>query len=533
MNKLQAISIFSHQSGRGPYLAYFLGAVVPLFALGVVIERYVLSPFPPDPNSTLNLGGLGMVLLFVGIGTLSLMCFLLLRQLVQRSIEENRVLACYDSLTGLPNRRRYREQLEDALSRAHREGKWVATCFIDLDGFKRINDTLGHRSGDQLLTEVAARLVGVVRSGDSLARSAPEDADVSVSRFGGDEFTLLLSGISAAEDAGRVARRILTALREPIEVDRRELITTASIGIAIYPMDGEDAETLLKNADTAMYWAKSRGRNNYQFYSKFMNEDADRKLGLENRLHRALREGEFSLHYQPFWDPRSGETTAAEALLRWNDPIYGPVRPDDFIPVAEDAGLIVPIGAWVLKAACRQARDWQEAGYRPIRITVNVSGHQIRQAAFVDLVAQTLRDTGLSPAYLELEITESTIMQEDEETDAAFRALHDLGVGIALDDFGTGYSSLSYLRRFQISRVKIDRSFVAQIPDNSEDMAVTAAIVAMAHHLLLPVVGEGVETERQAQSLTELGCDELQGYLFGAAVCAEDFVQFLSVDKPD
>jgi len=533
LDEKRTISLFSHPADRATYVAYFLGAVVPLFALGVVIERYVLSPFLPITDSPLDLGQGGTIGIFIAISTLSLMCFLLLRRLVQRSIEENRALALYDSLTGLPNRRRYREQLEKALCRAARSKELVATCFIDLDEFKRVNDTLGHRSGDDLLTQVAERLVGVVRAGDSVAHTSPADSEVAVSRFGGDEFTLMLTGISCAEDAGRVARRIMAALRAPITIDRREILATASIGIAIYPMDGEDVETLLKNADTAMYWAKNRGRNHHQFYSKFMNEDADRKLDLENRLHRALREGEFNLHYQPFRNTKTGETTGAEVLLRWKDPEKGFIPPSEFVPVAEDAGLIIPIGAWVLEAACRQARAWQDDGYRPLRIAVNVSGHQIRQSNFVEMVAETLRGAGLSPDHLELEITESTIMQDDPETDAAFRALHELGVGLALDDFGTGYSSLSYLRRFRITRVKIDHSFVSQIPENAEDMAVTAAIVAMAHNLLLPVVGEGVETIEQAQSLSELGCDELQGYLFSPAVSAQDFERFLTREKAD
>jgi EAL domain-containing protein (putative c-di-GMP-specific phosphodiesterase class I) len=316
-------------------------------------------------------------------------------------------------------------------------------------------------------------------------------------------------------------------------VDHHEIFVTASIGIAVAPSDGEDVETLLKNADTAMYAAKDRGRDSFQFYSKSMNQAAERKLDIERCLRRALEDDALSLHYQPLLEAVSGATRGAEALLRWDDPELGPVSPSEFVPVAEDTGLIVPIGTWVLRNACAQAQAWQTAGYRPIRMSVNVSGHQLRQPTFVGTVEQTLRDSRLSRAYLELEITESTIMQDDEATAAAFRELDELGVGLVLDDFGTGYSSLSYLRRFAIGRVKIDRSFVAEIPGNSEDMAFTAAIVAMAHNLLLTVVAEGVETLEQVQSLRELGCGELQGYLFSVPVPAGEFVRFLEREKCD
>jgi predicted signal transduction protein with EAL and GGDEF domain len=379
---------------------------------------------------------------------------------------------------------------------------------------------------------VADRLAGSVRLSDSIARSGSDEAQAAVSRLGGDEFTFLLTGIADARDAGRVARRVLNALREPITINHLEIHVTASIGIAVFPADGDDVETLLHNADTAMYAAKDRGRNNFQFFSNSMNQATERRLELERCLRRAIEQDDLSLHYQPVRESVGGETSGAEALLRWDDPELGPVAPDEFISVAEDAGLILPIGEWVLRSACQQAQAWQAAGYRPIRMAVNVSGHQLRQPGFADTVSQILRDTGLSSAHLEFEITETTIMQKDEVTDGAFRALNDLGVGLALDDFGTGYSSLSYLRRFPIDRVKIDRSFVAGIPTDADDMAITAATVAMAHNLLLKVVAEGVETEEQAESLRELGCEELQGYLFSPAVPADEFVPFLERDKP-
>ena len=535
MSLRNTLSLFGHTADRGTNVAYFLGAVVPLFVLGIVIERYVLAPFQPGDPDAFGLNRTAALALFVSISSLSLACFVVLRRLVRRTIDENRSLALYDSLTGLPNRRKYHERLDKAVSRADTTGELVANCFIDLDGFKRVNDSMGHRAGDQLLREVALRILGVVRPGDWVTRPSIDraDGDVPVSRLGGDEFTLILTGMGVDQDAGRVARRVLEVLRKPFTLDGQEIQVTASIGIAIYPTDASDVDGLLRNADTAMYSAKEQGRNRYQYYSSSMNEEAERKLALERRLRRAIADEEFTLCFQPIRETKTGETRAAEALIRWQDPEFGLIAPDDFIPVAEDTGLIVAIGSWVLRAACEQSRRWQEEGFRRVRIAVNVSGHQIRQQDFVEKVATALAETGLSPEDLEIEITESTIMQQDEETDRAFAELHELGVSVALDDFGTGYSSLSYLRRFSIDRLKIDRSFVAGIPNNAEDMALTAAIVAMAHQLLLPVVGEGVETLEQAQSLSEIGCDELQGYLFSRPVPASEFEAFLTREKVD
>jgi diguanylate cyclase (GGDEF)-like protein len=530
-----AYSIFFHPQDRGVFVSYFLGAVVPLIALGFVVEQNMLSPIaPPIDRDLATLRDAGILVLFTAISFLSLGSFLMLRHLVRESIETNRALGQYDSLTGLLNWWRFKERLEQDLIRAQRQGGFVATCFLDLDRFKRINDTLGHSRGDRLLCEVAARLVSVVRRTDAVARVDSEAAaQTAVSRLGGDEFTFLVPGISDAQDAGRVARRALRAICEPFRLDGQEIFVTACIGMAVSPLDGEDAETLLKNAGAAMYVAKSRGCDGFQFYSKSMNQAAERKLEVERRLRRAFEHDSLSLHYQPMVDAVSGATLGAEALLRWDDPDLGSVSPSEFVPIAEDTGLIVPIGEWVLRTACAQAKAWQAAGFRPIRISVNVSGHQLRQPTFVERVEQTLHATGLSPAYLELEITESTIMREDEVSAAAFRSLDELAVGLVLDDFGTGYSSLSHLRRFPIGRVKIDRSFVAEIPRSSEDMAVAAAIVAMAHTLLLTVVAEGVENLEQARSLRELGCEELQGYLFSAAVPAGGFERFLEREKPD
>jgi diguanylate cyclase (GGDEF)-like protein len=535
MKRRSSLSLFSHTAERGTYVAYFLGAIVPLFVLGIVIERFVLAPFHPGKDGALNLGGHGTLALFVSIAMLSLACFLFLRRLVRKTLEESRRLALYDPLTGLPNRRRYHERLEKAIARAESTGELVANCFIDLDKFKRINDSFGHRAGDQLLMQVARRILSVVRPSDWVGRNIVDESEgeVPVSRLGGDEFTVILTGMSVDQDVDRVARRVLKVLSEPYSLDGIDVRVTASIGIAIYPNDGRDVDRLLRNADTAMYSAKNQGRNTFQFYSSSMNEESERKIEIERRLRRAIANDEFTLLFQPVRETKSGQTRAAEALIRWQDPELGLIPPDDFIPVAEDTGLILAIGSWVLRAACEQARRWQTEGFQSIRIAINVSGHQIRETNFVEEVEATLRETGLSPQDLELEITESTIMQEDEATDRAFVDLDALGVTIALDDFGTGYSSLSYLRRFPIHRLKIDRSFVARIPDDAEDMAVTAAIVAMAHQLLLPVVGEGVETIEQAQSLTEIGCDELQGYLFSKPLPPAEFERFLTREKQD
>jgi diguanylate cyclase (GGDEF)-like protein len=478
---------------------------------------------PLDPNHLLGL--------FISIAGLSLACFLLLRRLVRHSIEENRQLAQFDTLTGLPNRRLFKDRAEQALEHAKRDGTLFATCFLDLDAFKRVNDTLGHSAGDELLAEVANRLTHLIRRTDSITRADENNATIGVARLGGDEFTLLLTGITNALDADRITRRVLEALRAPFLVGDHQLFLTVSIGTAIYPFDGDDIETLLKNADTAMYHAKEQGRNNCKFFSSTMNDVSKRKLDLEERLRGALVENALSVHYQPVREAESGRVVAAEALIRWHDPEIGWISPEEFIPVAEDSGLIDHVGDWVLETVCKQSRSWREAGFEPIRIAVNVSGHQVRKSGFVDKVRTTLHASGLSAAEIELEITESTIMQDDKMIDDAFSALHDIGISLALDDFGTGYSSLTYLRRFPISRVKIDRSFVDGIPDDRDNLALTAAIISMAHHLMMLVVGEGVETEDQAQSLRELGCEELQGYLFSPPVPPEDFIRFLEAKQ--
>jgi len=528
-------SLISGDPDRGTFVAYFLGAIIPLVGLGYMIGRHTTLRAGVLNNdfgwAALDSGHL--LILFCSITALSLACFFLLRRLVNTSIQENLQLAQFDALTGLPNRRLFKDRAEQALLLAKREQKLFATCFLDLDAFKRVNDTLGHSVGDELLVEVAKRLQGLVRRTDSITRHEESDTEIGVARLGGDEFTLLLTGISNVLDADRITRRVLEALRVPFLINDHELFVTVSIGTSIYPFDGEDIETLLKNADTAMYHAKEQGRNNCKFFSESMNEDSERKLDLEERLRRALTNDELSVHYQPIRNAESGRVVAAEALIRWHEPELGWISPEEFIPVAEDSGLIDRVGNWVLSTACKQSRSWREAGFQPIRIAVNISGHQVRKSDFVEKVRAALEESQLSATEIELEITESTIMQDDKMIDASFAALHEFGISLALDDFGTGYSSLTYLRRFPISRVKIDRSFVEGIPADQDNLALTAAIISMSHHLMMSVVGEGVETEEQAQSLRELGCEELQGFLFSPPVPPEEFVRFLEPAKSD
>ena len=456
----------------------------------------------------------------------------MLRDITERRRAEDRIksLAYHDVLTGLPNRESFRKKFEGALDSAERERRLMALLFIDLDGFKQINDTLGHSVGDHLLAQVAERLLTRVRGKDCVTRWDRGNT-LEFSRLGGDEFTVLLTNLADPQDAAAVAQRVLDVLREPFAVNEHEVFTAASIGIGIYPLDGADTETLLKNADIAMYWAKKRGRNTFEFFTKQMNERANRNLKLEGRLRRALERDELSVHYQPLRDVSSGEISGAEALLRWEVPGLGSVSPEEFIPIAEEAGLITVIGEWVLRAACFQAQAWQEAGFRPIRMAVNLSGRQLRHSTFAETVSKILEESRLSPAFLELEITESAMIENSALSDAILFELCDLGISLSLDDFGTGYSSLSYLKRYPISRVKIDRSFVSQLPTDSDDAALTTAIIVMAHSLGLTVVAEGVETLEQVEFLREVGCDVLQGYLISPAVPAEGFGRFLGQEK--
>ncbi len=416
--------------------------------------------------------------------------------------ERMRHIAQHDMLTGLPNRLNLLSRLSQLLPETRRYGRLLAMLFIDLDRFKIINDTLGHAAGDELLREVAIRLAGLVRETDFVAR------------LGGDEFVVLLPSISQPNDAAIVAQKIIATLSAPIEAEGHELHTSPSIGISIFPDDGLDATSILKSADMAMYHAKSLGRNNFQFFSADMNRAAAERLSIEHRLRHAISRNELSLCYQPQVRASDGRPTGVEALLRWEHPEEGPISPARFIPVAEETGIICEIGQWVLQQACHDMRAWLNAGLPPIRMAVNVSARQLRQHDFCEQVAEALALSGLPPALLEVEITESSVMENPQEAIDILSRLREMGITLAIDDFGTGYSSLAYLKLFPIDRLKIDRSFVADIEHDLNDRAIAIGAIALAHSLGLTVIAEGVESGDQLELLRSNGCDEIQGYLF-------------------
>lgn len=428
-----------------------------------------------------------------------------------------RYQAFHDLLTGLPNRTFLNEKLSLALAMANKRRDKMAVMFLDLDRFKTINDTLGHAVGDRLLQGATQRLKCCLRSDDIIAR------------WGGDEFTLLLPQISGLEDATKIAQRIIDVLKPAFNLEGYQLYVTSSIGIAIYPEHGEDAQTLLRNADAALYRAKGEGRNNYQIYVPAMNSQASELLELESRLHQGLEEEEFVLYYQPQVNLNTGEITRMEALLRWKHPDKGLILPKTFIRLAEENGLIIPLGTWVLRSACSQNKAWQDAGLPALRVAVNLSPLQLQQPGFVDVVAQILEETGLSPEFLELEITETAVMQNADFTKAALERFVNMGCRITLDDFGTGYSSLSYLKSFPLHALKIDKSFVRDLACDPSDAAIVSTIIALGRGLNLSVVAEGVETLEQVEYLRNLQCQEMQGYIFSKPLSAEDATKLLSV----
>ncbi len=445
----------------------------------------------------------------------------------KRAEQQIRFLAYYDSLTGLPNRALFNERLQFALTHARRNQRKAALLFLDLDRFKVINDTLGHSVGDMLLCGVADRLLSTLRETDFVARPGEPGAIKTVARLGGDEFTILLSDLENVQDVIKIARRILTAIDMPFHLAGQEVFVTGSIGLALYPADGEDLETLVKHADTAMYHAKEQGRNNYQFFSESMNATAVEMLALENRLRKAVERRELVLHYQPQLDLRTGLLCGVEALVRWAPDGGKLLPPSEFLPLAEETGLILEIGEWVVRRACSQARAWLEMGIAPLRMSVNLSSRQFWQQPLVEVVTAALAEAGLDPRWLVLEITESVLLQHNAETLAALRALKELGVGVAIDDFGTGYSSLSYLKRFPLDILKIDQSFVRDIEEGRSDPVIISAIIAMARSLGLRTVAEGVETARQLEFLREEGCEEVQGFLLSPPLSAEEIVDYL------
>jgi diguanylate cyclase (GGDEF)-like protein len=413
-----------------------------------------------------------------------------------------------------------------AVAGAKRYRAHVGIFFVDLDNFGRINDTLGHELGDELLRQVASRLRACCTDDDPGAPSDGQHAEVA--RLGGDEFTLLLKGINDGEQAVALARRLLAAFTPPFQLDAHEVFMTASVGIALHPSDGDDVETLLAHADTAMYAAKSQGGNGYQLFARSMNASALHRLTLESDLRRALERGELVLHYQPIVNAATNAIAGAEALVRWQHPTLGLLLPAEFVPIAEENGLIVPLGEWVLRAACAQNREWQEAGLTPIRVVVNLSSRQVRQGTLVTTVGAALADCGLAARWLGLELTESMLMDRQHETLGALHALRSMGIQLSIDDFGTGYSSLSYLKHFPVDALKIDRSFVRDLVSVADDAAITSAIIAMAHALELKVVAEGVESDAHLAFLRAQGCDEVQGFLFGRPMPADRFAERLA-----
>ncbi len=420
-------------------------------------------------------------------------------------------LAQHDSLTDLPNRTLLDDRLTQAVAIAQRHRTKLAVLFLDMDRFKHINDSLGHAMGDRLLQSVVRRVLACVRSSDTVGRQ------------GGDEFVVLLSEVAHARDAAVIAEKILRALRPPHRIEQHELHLTVSIGIATYPDDGTDAQTLMKNADFAMYHAKEGGRDNYQFFKQDMNARAVERQALENGLRHALERQEFVLHYQPKMNLDSGEIIGVEALIRWHHPQRGLVPAAQFIPIAQDCGFIVPIGRWVLREACRQAQAWQDAGLPPIPVAINISAVELRAKDFVAGVRASLAETRLAPPYLELELTETFLMQDSKSTVAVLKALKDMGVQLALDDFGTGYSSLSYLKRFPIDALKIDHSFVRDLTTDDDDASIVSAVISMGKSMHMRVVAEGVETREQLAFLRQHNCPEGQGYYFSRPVPADEF----------
>lgn len=446
----------------------------------------------------------------------------------RRQAEERiRQLAYFDEVTSLPNRAFFKERLSQAIGLARRNNHSLALMFLDLDNFKRVNDTLGHSIGDLLLIEVAKRLVLSLRASDCIAVGHPVKADESLARFGGDEFTLLLPEIRTSQDAGLVAQRILNALAQPVNLAGHDIIVSGSIGIAVYPEDGQDAEALLKNADMAMYFAKRGSGDSFRFFTESMNVAALKRLTMEKHLRQALMLNEMSLHYQPQVDMSSGTISGVEALLRWNNYELGLVSPVEFIPLAEETNLIVPIGEWVLRTACTQAKAWQDEGVFLPRVAVNVSVRQFAQAGFPAQVKRILVETGLEPSALELEITESVLMKDGDMAMTTLRELKDLGVQLAIDDFGTGYSSLAYLKQFPIDRLKIDRTFVCALSTDEQDRAIASAVISLAENMKLSVTAEGVETENQFDFLKSRNCSEAQGYYLSRPLPIEEISKFL------
>ncbi len=435
-------------------------------------------------------------------------------------------LAYYDGLTGLPNRQMLIGKLERLLQRSVREEKNCAVFHLNLDRFKQINDALGHRAGDMLLRMVTQRLEECLRPSDIISENTGTSNN-TLSRIGGDEFIILLTDIDKVGNASQVARRVLGDLEKPFILGDQEFFVTSSIGIAVFPTDGDDVETMLKHAAVAMSHAKRRGRNTFQFYAKELNTSSKRRLGIESQLRKALDRDEIMLNYQPKVDIRTGAITGAEALMRWQHRELGMISPGEFIPIAEETGIINDLGEWALYTATQRCKDWHDAGFRDMRIAVNVSGQQFRKPRLIHTIRSALSASGLEEQYLVVELTESSIMGNPEESVATLNEIKSIGLQLSVDDFGTGYSSLSYLKRFPLDELKVDRSFIKDTPGDLDDAAITTAIIALAHSLGLHVTAEGVETEPQLQFLHGQGCDEYQGFYFSKPLPDELFLALL------
>lgn len=444
------------------------------------------------------------------------------RDISERADAESQVhyLAHYDLLTGLPNRALFRDRLLQAMAQAKRSDTLIAVMFLDIDDFKDVNDTLGHAVGDQLLKEIAQRIRSCMREYDTVAR------------FGGDEFGIIQTDVQTVEAAADLAERVLGMLGEPFHIEGHEIHSGASVGMTIYPFDDAQADALLRNADMAMYKAKREGRNRFQFYVAELNEMVQRRAALERDLRIALQKQQFRLHYQPQLDLTTGRIVGVEALLRWRHPERGEISPAEFIPVAESSGLIMPIGDWVLRTACREARAWQDAGLPPVRVAINLSAMQFRHRNLLDTITSALAESGLEPRWLEVELTESLIMRDVRATIDTLQHLHELGVQIAVDDFGTGYSSLSYLTRFPVSKIKLDKSFVRDV-DKRDGAAIARTVIALGHSLNMKVMAEGVETEYQLRFLREHACNEVQGYYFSRPMSAGAIQRLLRGALPE
>jgi diguanylate cyclase (GGDEF)-like protein len=452
----------------------------------------------------------------------------LVRDITERKQAEEQIsyLAYHDNLTGLPNNRLFKDRLKQSIAHAERNKTKIAVMFLDLDRFKLINDSMGHDIGDKLLQVIGDRLMEGVRRQDSVGINISHST-TSVARLGGDEFTILLEDITSINTINVVAKRLIDIIAEPMLIDAQEVFTSTSIGISIYPNDGNEAEILLKHADTAMYHAKKQGRNNYQFFDESMNLASIEQLAIETNLRKAIENNELILHYQPQVDVRSGQIVGMEALLRWKHPTKGFISPAVFIPVAEETGQIAVLGEWVIRQACRQGADWESQGYKPVCISVNLSAKQLREERLNEIIARILFETGMNPKYLGLELTESAIIIDPELALSRLHNIKSLGVKLSLDDFGTGYSSLSYLKRFPIDTLKIDQSFIRDILVERENAALVKAIISMAHSLDMDVVAEGVEVQEQLEYLGANGCDTIQGFLFSRPLPADEIAKML------